>query len=83
MDEAPIEAQAPEYGVTLDIDKERAEKLMVGDEITVILSGKIKSIREGSYSDKLSKKFSVEIGEPVISSMNMTPADYELKRMSS
>ena len=76
-----MEAAAPTYGVTVSLDKDMAEKIQIGDEISVMLSGKVRAIRDDSYTDQPSKRINVEISAPTITSVAMNAADFEMKRM--
>lgn len=76
-----MEATAPDYPVTVMVDRDMADKLSMGDEITVVLSGKIRGISDNAYSPSVSNKIAVQIGSVSVSTTGLTAADSELKRM--
>jgi len=76
-----VEATAPDFPVTVMIDKDMADRISMGDEITVVLSGTIRGIRDNAYSPQVSGKIAVDIGNVQVSTTGLTPADSELKRL--
>lgn len=76
-----VEATAPDYPVTVMIDKDMADRLSMGDDITVVLSGKVRGLRDNSYYPSVSGKVAVDIGNVSVSTTASNAADSELKRI--
>lgn len=64
------------------VTKEEAMKHRIGDPININLSGNIKAMIDVSMSDQANKFVDIELAGPEISSVAMSPADFEMKRMA-
>ena len=67
--------------VTVMVDRDMADKFSIGDDISVVLSGKIRGVSDNSYSPSINNKIALQIVNVSVSTTGATPADSELKRM--
>ena len=78
VDSIPTREDPPTYFL---VSEEVASTIRVGDKVSTMLSGTVKSMRNVSMTDDRKRMFEIGLADPQISSVAMNAADFEMKRM--